>query len=53
VLEPLWIRALVSAAKAAPAEADMKAIREAAQIQYGKDLDNLLESGLTIKELKQ
>jgi lysophospholipase L1-like esterase len=53
VLEPLWIRALVSAAKAAPAEADMKAIREAAQIQYGKDLDTLLESGLTIKELKQ
>ncbi len=53
VLEPLWIRALVSAAKAAPAEADMETIREAAKIQYGKDLDNLLESGLTIKDLKQ
>ncbi len=53
VLEPLWIRALVSAAKAAPAEADMETIREAAKIQYGKDLDNLLDSGLTIKDLKQ
>jgi hypothetical protein len=53
VLEPLWIRALVSAAKAAPAGADMKAVREAAQVQYGIDLDTLLESGLTIKDLKQ
>jgi len=53
VLEPLWIRALVSAAKAAAPQADLKAIQEAAQIQYGKDLDTLLESELTIKELKQ
>ncbi len=52
VLEPLWERALATAAKAAP-HADMKAIREAAKIQFGKDLDTLLEGGLTIKELRR
>jgi lysophospholipase L1-like esterase len=52
VLDPLWQRALVTAVRAAPPQADMKAVREAAQIQYGKDLDALLESGLTIKELQ-
>jgi lysophospholipase L1-like esterase len=52
VLEPLWERALATAAKTAPPQADMATIRTAAQIQYGKDLDTLLESGLTIKDLK-
>jgi lysophospholipase L1-like esterase len=48
VLEPLWERALATAAKAAP-QADMAAIRKAAQIQYGKELDTLLDSGITIE----
>jgi len=52
VLEPLWIREWVSAAKAAPAGADIKAVREAAQIQYGKDLDALSKSDITLKDLQ-
>lgn len=49
VLEPLWERALATAAKASAQQADMVTIRKAAQIQYGKDLDTLLDGGITIK----
>jgi lysophospholipase L1-like esterase len=52
VLELLWERALAAAARAAPAQADMAQIRKAAQIQYGKDLDNLLDSGISMKDLR-
>jgi hypothetical protein len=53
VLDLLWERALATAAKAAAPTADMSAIRKAAQIQYGKDLDTLLEGDLTIKDLRR
>jgi lysophospholipase L1-like esterase len=53
VLDLLWERALATAAKEAAPPADMSAIRKAAQIQYGKDLDTLLVGGLTIKDLRQ
>ena len=52
VLEPLWQRALVTSVRAAPPQADMKAIREAAQIQYGKGLDALSKSDITLKDLQ-
>lgn len=52
ILQPLWERALAAAAKAAPPEADMEAIRKAAQIQYGKDLDALLDGNVSMKEVR-
>ncbi len=52
VLQLLWERALATAAKAAPPQADIAAIRKAAQIQYGKDLDALSKSDITLKELQ-
>jgi hypothetical protein len=52
LLQPLWERALAAAAKAAPPHADMESIRKAAQIQYGKDLDALLDGVISIKDLR-
>jgi lysophospholipase L1-like esterase len=53
VLDLLWERALATAAKAAAPQADMATIRKAAQIQFGKDLDTLLDGGIAIKDLRQ
>ncbi len=52
VVQPLWERALATAAKAAPPNADMDTIRKAAQIQYGKDLDTLLDGSVSMKDLR-
>lgn len=52
VLLPLWERALVTAARAAPLQADLEAIREAAKIQFGKDLDSLLDGETSLKQLR-
>ena len=52
VLQPLWERALAAAAKAAPPHTDMESIRKAAQFQYGKDLDALLDGAVSIKDLR-
>jgi lysophospholipase L1-like esterase len=52
ILQPLWERALIAAAKAAPPQADTGAIIKAAQLQYEKDLDTLLDGSVSMQDLR-